>query len=62
LYTTFDAVTLSYQQTGLIAGETYKFKVIANNFIGDSPASTEVAIIAATVPLQPQAPLKVSAD
>jgi len=53
LLTTFDVVTLTYQQTGLTAGETYKFRVIAGNFIGDSPTSSAVSIVAATVPLQP---------
>ena len=62
LQTSFNVSTLTLTQTGLTAGETYKFRIIAGNFIGDSPASTAAVIIAATVPLQPQAPIKLSAD
>lgn len=46
----------------MTAGEIYKFKVFASNYIGDGPVSTAASIVAATVPLQPQAPSKVSAD
>lgn len=36
--------------------------MFASNFIGSGPASSAVSVVAATVPLQPQAPIKVSAD
>jgi titin len=62
LFTTSDASTFSYTRSGLTTGETYQFKVVAINFIGESEASDILSVIAATVPLQPEAPTKVSAD
>jgi titin len=62
LHTTSDANTFTYSVSGLTTGETYQFKVVAHNFIGDSEDSDILSVIAATVPLQPQAPVKVSAD
>lgn len=44
------------------AGETYKFKIIAKNLVGESEASDEFAIIAATVPVAPDLPIEVSAS
>lgn len=37
----------------LIAGTTYSFKVLATNLVGDSPLSSEVAILAAKEPDAP---------
>jgi hypothetical protein len=62
LYTSLDANTLTYTKGSLNAGETYKLRVSANNYVGYSLPSTEVSIIAATVPLTPDAPTKVSAN
>lgn len=38
---------------GLVAGKTYNFKVLAQNFIGDSSLSSAVTAIAASVPDAP---------
>ena len=62
LFTSSDASTFTYTRSGLTSGETYQFKVVAVNFIGESIASDILSVIAATVPLQPEAPTKVSAD
>jgi hypothetical protein len=42
-----------FQQSGLTAGTYYKYKVRARNYIGLSPFSRSVTIIAANVPLPP---------
>ena len=45
-----------YTATGLIAGNTYRFVVQSHNAIGFSTISSEIAIIAATLPTTPAAP------
>jgi len=41
----------------IISGQTYKFKVEARNEVGYSPESAELSILAATIPVTPEAPL-----
>lgn len=41
---------------GLVTGSTYRFKVLARNLFGESVYSTEVSILAAQIPDQPDAP------
>lgn len=48
---------LSYTATGLIPGNTYMFYVQARNAIGLSTNSQQIAIIAATNPETPPAPV-----
>ena len=56
-----DAQTFSYERTGLTPeGETFKFKVAAFNAIETGTLTDELAIIAAGVPAQPNAPTKTS--
>lgn len=62
LFKTVSSSIVTYTKGSLSTGETYKFKVIAINHVGDSLPSGEVAIIAATVPLKPAAPTKVSSS
>ncbi|MEQ8415297.1 MAG: fibronectin type III domain-containing protein [Imperialibacter sp.] len=54
-YTTvYTGENLAYTATGLQAGESYYFKVVATNTIGDSPASVETSVTPpATVPGSP---------
>ena len=49
-------------QIGIIAGETYQFKVLATNEIGDGSFSTVTSFIAAEVPSEPRSVAKASAD
>jgi hypothetical protein len=49
--------TLTYIATGLTRGELYYFKVTAWNLIGESEASPETSILAATIPLAPAQPI-----
>jgi hypothetical protein len=44
-----DSLLYTYQQ-GLITGKTYRFKVSAVNWIGESPLSQEIQVIAADFP------------
>ena len=54
---------LEFTQSSLSPpGETFKYKVSAINDVGEGPLTAEVAIIAATVPLQPDAPTRTSAS
>lgn len=48
--------------TGLQTGRLYEFKVRAKNEVGSSVTSDTSQFMAATVPAQPDAPLKVTAD
>lgn len=50
-------LTTSYTVTGLTAGVTYKFKVLARNQYGVSLYSNEVIELAAQIPNKPFAPL-----
>lgn len=45
-------------QIGLLAGETYTFRVYARNSVGFSPA-TEISILVAEVPDQPNVPTSI---
>jgi hypothetical protein len=46
--------TLTYTKSiGLVAGQTYNFKVLAVNLVGQGPLSPAVARLAATVPNPP---------
>lgn len=49
----------TYTVSGLVYGNTYQFKVEAHNAIGYGAASTPFAIIAATNPSTPDAPVTV---
>ncbi|WP_339790373.1 MAG: fibronectin type III domain-containing protein [Imperialibacter sp.] len=52
--TVYTGENLTYTATGLQAGESYYFKVVATNAIGDSPASVETSVTPpATVPGSP---------
>ena len=59
---TVGADTLTYTQSSLTTGEIYKWRIIAINTIGPGPESDHLSVYAATVPLQPSTPAKVSAD
>ena len=48
---------LTYTKTGLSAGTTYKFKVLARNSIGTGLSSSEFTIVAATIPSTPASPI-----
>jgi titin len=50
------------QDSNIIGGMTYSFKVIATNSIGDSDPSEALSVIAAQTPATPDAPTKKSAD
>jgi hypothetical protein len=50
-------LTTSYTVTGLTAGTTYKFKVLARNSYGVSIYSNEVIELAAQIPNKPFAPI-----
>lgn len=43
-------------EVDIISGQTYKFKVEARNEVGFSPESAELSILAATIPVTPDAP------
>lgn len=47
---------MEFPKSGLTTGAYYKFTVQAFNIIGDGPQSSEVSIIAATVPGAPAQP------
>lgn len=47
----------SFLATGLTTGLTYSFKVQSRNIVGYSPASSAVAVVAATKPNTPAAPV-----
>jgi hypothetical protein len=49
--------TLSYTAEGLVTGETYSFKVQAQNGFGYSESSDPVTILCATKPVTPIAPV-----
>ena len=58
-----EVTSLSYTATGLTTGETYSFKVQAQNGFGYSESSDPVTILCATKPVTPVAPVtSVSAD
>ena len=42
-----------FTKSGLEEGKAYRFKISAENYIGEGPQSVEVTLIAATVPDQP---------
>jgi hypothetical protein len=45
---------LSYTLADAVTGETYRYKLLATNIVGDSPMSEEsIDIIAALLPGQP---------
>ena len=59
--TTVDAAITQYQHLstdpgGIIAGEIYKFKILATNSVGDSLLSPSTTFKAATVPTAPDKP------
>jgi len=56
-------VSLQYTQaSGITAGVTYEFRIIAVNGVGNSSASTSIAIKAAQIPDAPSTPVKSAAD
>lgn len=58
-----DASILTFTKSNnIFAGETYEFKVIAVNSIGESIASTILSILAAQVPDAPTDLVKLSSD
>lgn len=57
LANTADATVLTYAATSLIMGRTYVFKISAWNQVGESPLSSPVSILAATVPDAPALPI-----
>ena len=60
---TMDDLVLTFTHSGLSPpGETFKYKVSAINAVDEGPRTSEVAIIAATVPIQPAAPTRTSAS
>ena len=60
---TLDASVRTHQLQGLTTGEIYKFRVLAvNALVTPGPPSGVLAVYAATVPLQPSTPIKVTAD
>ncbi|KXH71021.1 MAG: hypothetical protein AM326_12095 [Candidatus Thorarchaeota archaeon SMTZ-45] len=53
---------LCYQDTGLVNGQTYFYKISAKNAIGEGPNSTEVSAMPATEPSEPLNLLAVAGD
>jgi hypothetical protein len=45
-----------YTHTTLVAGDTYRFKVSAVNFVGESSITDSIAVIAADLPEAPLNP------
>ena len=55
------SAVFTYERTGLSpAGETFQFKVAALNAIGTGDPTDAIAIIAASVPASPEAPVRVT--
>ena len=53
---------LFYTLTSVQAGLSYRFKITAENVVGESLKSSEIALIASSLPSTPGTPSKVSAD
>ena len=45
-----------HTESGLVAAETYKFRVSATNIVGEGPQSNEIFVIAADMPEKPDLP------
>jgi hypothetical protein len=49
-----------HEESGLQAKVTYKFRVSAENFVGEGPMSNEIFVIAADMPEKPPNPPRVT--